>query len=171
MTVFHSSKFSPFKLVTYNCRGAMNNGLYIRELIQQSDIICLQEHLLSRESVSFLDTLCDNTRCYTKCASYVDEYGHIRRKGGVSIMWKLDMDCVVHKLEDIGNERIIVVKLSPPSSRPLYIMNVYLPSINHNFDEYSEHFGQVMEIHQYLSTCGHVLIAGDINTSINVGER
>ena len=43
------------KLVTtsYNCRGAMANGIYIQELMESSDILCVQEHLLHNEKLPF----------------------------------------------------------------------------------------------------------------------
>ena len=44
-------------VTTYNCRGAMNNVTYIQHLLDNTDVLCIQEHLLSEENASFMDTI------------------------------------------------------------------------------------------------------------------
>ena len=161
------------KLVTtsYNCRGAMANGIYIQELMESSDILCVQEHLLHNENVTFLTSLNNEYRCFARCDSYINEHGYTIRKGDVAIMWKVTIHCAVTKLENIGNSRIVGIKLSLRDMKPLYIINVYLPSANNSYDDYYTCVSDLWEIYESLKDTGTIIITGDLNSSINKGQR
>ena len=62
-------------ITSYNCRGVMNNSMYVNRLMVTSDILCIQEHLLSDDNVSFIHTISDHHRCDTRCDSYINDDG------------------------------------------------------------------------------------------------
>ena len=158
-------------ITTYNCRGAISNGLYIQELLQQTDILCIQEHLLHEDNSHFLMSLDAKYRATTRCASYVNEQHVTIRKGGVSIMWKSDISCTITKMDEFGDERVIVIKITPEKSQPMYVINAYLPSSNYSYEEFYSSVAGLIEIYECLRQCGQVIIAGDLNTCINMGTR
>ena len=158
-------------ITSYNCRGAMNNAKYIQYLMGESDVLCLQEHLLSENNISFLSTMDQSYKCFARYSSYVNQRGSLISKGGVAILWKSDINCVVNKLENVGNDRIIVIQISQPNSRPIYVINAYMPSGNHTYEQYHECIVTLREIYGCFFNCGDIIIAGDMNTSVSQGSR
>ena len=107
-------------------------------------------------------------RCFARCALlYYDDNDIMVRKGGVAIFWKIDLNCVITKLDNIDNDRIIGIKIAQNDVRSLYIFNVYLPSSNYPYDEFYDCMIQLIELITHYKTCGNVLIIGDLNTSID----
>ena len=60
------------RIAAFNCQGAMRNAVYVSHLLDKLglDIVCLCEHWLSPDSLSFLNSIslelcsyavCDNT--------------------------------------------------------------------------------------------------------------
>jgi exonuclease III len=115
---------------SFNCRGAMSSCLYIETLLKQCDILCLQEHHLFNDNMSFISTMHNDFDNYTVCSSYVSHTGTRIRQGGVSIMWRKNISAKVSPLHDIGNERIQVIQIQSNHNKPVYLFNVYLPSSN-----------------------------------------
>ena len=94
-------------ITSYNCHGVFNSCMYVQTLLNSSDVLCIQEHYMCEDNVNFLHTMSPKHRCFARCASYYDENDAMVRKGGVAILWKMDLNCVVTKLDDIDNDRII----------------------------------------------------------------
>ena len=49
------------------------------------------------------------------------------------------------------------------NSVPLFILSVYLPSSNHNIDEYDEYLDYLWALYDSLSAKGIVVAVGDFN--------
>ena len=136
----------------------------------ETDILCLQEHHLFAECDGFLSTLGKNFKEFTRFEScFVD--GLRVRKGGISILWKSSVDYAVKKLPNIGNERIQVIEIGVKKHKNIFLINVYMPSVNNPHEDYMAIFYELMNIYTYLTTKGIVVTVGDFNTSITLGYR
>ena len=162
-TMAKTTKDNGVIITTYNCWGAFNSTPYINTLLEQCDILCLQEHHLFSDNVSYLESLSSDHTVYANTSSYVNEHGRRVRQGGVAILWKKNMGYMISK---IGiSERIIGINIRHPSKKTLYIFCVYGPSANHSRDEFSEFVASLCDIHEKYSKTGIVMILGDINAS------
>lgn len=120
-----SSDTERLRLVSYNCTGAMSSVAYIEYLLEQSDILCTQEHHLYPDTAPFLQSLDPNFFAYFRCDSSLSITDQRRtRRGGVAVMWRKGLDYAVQRLEDVGNDRIIGISLTNEKQEPLYIFNV-----------------------------------------------
>jgi endonuclease/exonuclease/phosphatase family metal-dependent hydrolase len=113
----------------------------------------------------------DDFESFTRCDSSIAANGTYIRKGGVAIMWRRSLAHAITPMYKSGNNRIQVLKIESLSMRPVYIINVYLPSANYSYEEFKNHFNELMDVYQPYSQMGEVLIVGDFNVSLNMGPQ
>ena len=152
-------------IISYNCRGAMASAAYIDVLMQDCDILCIQEHHLFYEHREFLTTLNRNFTGYVKVCDENHPLSLIkRRKGGLAVMWRKQLDfCVTNIDLPINSDRFMVVKISPQNTAPIFIVNAYLPSTNMSIYDYRESITEWNIILEWLSISGVVISCGDFN--------
>jgi len=158
-------------IASLNTKGVMSNFNYYAQLCHNYDIVCIQEHFLFTHNVSFLSSMGTDNRVFARCRSYVRNDGVLIRRGGIGIMWKSSLTHNITRLNDIGNDDIIGIKLTDQSNTDMYVFNVYLPSVNHSFEEFENSVNTLANIYEYYKYKGVVVIIGDINTSIKSGPR
>ena len=56
------------------------------------------------------------------------------------------LDATIDKLDDIGNDKIIVIKLRFGDQSNLFIINVYLPASNYSFSSYQSYINELDDI-------------------------
>jgi len=93
------------------------------------------------------------------------------RKGGIAIMWNNNIKYAVTVLDNIGDNRFQMIMINIKGKKTLYIMNVYMPSVNHTITEYEAVLNDIMDVYSYYTTKGIVILAGDFNTSLGIGQR
>ena len=104
----------------------------------------------------------------------LDPYSIWRRgKGGVALLWKKNLNATIDKLDDIGNDRIIVIKLWFGDQSNLFIINIYLPASNLSFSTYQPYINELDEIVDRLCSSGMIVILGDFNGHVDnhLGRR
>ncbi|CAB3978650.1 Hypothetical predicted protein [Paramuricea clavata] len=69
-------------------------------------------------------------------------------------------------LENIGNDRIIVIKVKLPNQKALFVLGTYLPSINDSTSSYREYINTLEDSIAHLKSLGAVVLAGDFNAHI-----
>ena len=170
-TIMPQSFTNTLSIRTFNCRGAMSSCLYIQELLESSDILCLQEHHLLYENVNFLSTLDNDYLCFARCDSRVSTNGTIIRQGGIAILWKTSLSHVITPLSELGDNRIQGIRICEPGKATIFLFNVYLPSANHVYSNYESCLHDLIDIYSYYSNEGIVILAGDFNTAFRLGQR
>ena len=93
-----------------NIENFHTNKLYLKELMDTYEIICLQEHWLYNFEQSTLDDFCaeNNFDSYIKSADDSDPIIPLQRprgKGGVAILWRENISKNIQKILD-GSNRI-----------------------------------------------------------------
>jgi hypothetical protein len=113
------------KVASFNCQGCMRSANYISHLLDKYDLdfMCLYEHWLFPDSLSFLNSLSGNYHSHAVPDSSLDVLDPYRRgKGGVAIMWKKLLNDSISILP-IDSDKIIRVTLQLKSV--LTILAVY----------------------------------------------
>ena len=77
--------------------------------------------------------------------------------GGVALFWE-------QTLNDL--DRIVGICCDLNNSIPLFILSVYLPSSNHNIDEYDEYLDYFWALYDSLFAKGIVVAMGDFNSDL-----
>ena len=69
-------------------------------------------------------------------------------------------------LENIGNDRIIAIKVKLPNQKALFVLGTYLPSTNDSTSSYREYINTLEDSIAHLKSLGAVVLAGDFNAHI-----
>ena len=75
--------------------------------------------------------------------------------------------------ETIDSDRIVGIKCDFPNYGPLFILIVYLPSMNDKIEDFNEDFDYLWALYDTLSTDGYVIELGGVNGHIgnSLGEK
>ena len=115
-------------LTTWNVSGVKCNLNFLRTCLSSCDILCLQEHWLFLDSLAFLDSVNTNYKSWGRSSFELNIDSISRRgKGGVAFLWKKGIDNSITMLTDLGNDRIIVLRVQLSKNQNIFIVNVYLP--------------------------------------------
>jgi exonuclease III len=103
-------------MATLNVDYIRTNELYVGQLLEEIDILCIQEHWLHNFEQLELHTLAEKYDhiCEAKSTDDDDPVSPLHRKvghGGVATFWKAELDNKIEILPD-GNNRTIVIKYS-----------------------------------------------------------
>ena len=95
--------------------------------------------------------------------------------GGVALFWKQTLNDFVTPLDlkNIDSDRIVGIRCDLNNSVPLFILSVYLPSSDHNIDDYDEYLDYLWALYDSLSAKGIVVAMGDFNGDLGnaLGDR
>lgn len=158
------------KLVSYNCNSFRNNVHNIKNLLIGYDIVIIQELLMLREDLPFIDTIDSNF----ESISYVvdrSEEGILegRPTNGVAILWRKALSNFIDPL--ICDDRVIGIVLNS-GDRCFLILNVYMPCNKNNVDslvKYHNYLGILNNVIEDANT-NNIILMGDFNADPNKGR-
>ena len=132
--------------------------------MKQCDILCVQEHYLYPDMHGFLRTLSSDIEGFIRSDNSmdIDDYPRIR-KGGTAILWKKCISCNITALHNIGNDRIMAIKIQSANYQNVYVINAYLPSSNHSLSEYDNCLSMLNDAITYCNDRGCTILIGDMN--------
>ncbi|CAG2224167.1 unnamed protein product [Mytilus edulis] len=116
------------RISSFNCKNVYNSQSCIKDILDFTDFICIQEHWLFKFEQDNIGELFNKTSWTCKS---VDENNPIpptqkpRGYGGVVILWKQHLDHLVEKIND-GSERIICIKINV-KPKPILLICAYMP--------------------------------------------
>ena len=87
-------------------------------------------------------------------------------KVGLECSGERGLDASITKLEDLGNDRIIVVQVRTVGEHSIFIVGVYFPSWNAAIHMYRECMEILEDIIHQLHDKGTLVILGDFNADI-----
>ena len=149
-------------IASYNCRGFKSSVEEIKSLCSHSDIVCLQETMLSNIDLPLLNQV--HKDFFAKGLSAMDmEDGVLsgRPHGGLAILWRKSLT-TSFKTVDMGDNRLLGLEVYFGSKKLLFI-NVYLPwCTTKHLDEFLHYLSQ---IDAFISTADtpYVYTLGDFN--------
>ena len=115
------------RITAWNSRGMLASIPYIRDIMRNSDIICLSEHWLHRNRLYMLDEISNDflSHAYASNTSSEDCYGVRRGTGGVAIMWRKTIPGVSPLLE-VKHDRLCGIRVQLEKQQcSQYILCVY----------------------------------------------
>src|SRR5437867_2339720 len=151
---------SELKVVTYNCHGLNQGTPYLKDLLLLNDIVCIQEHWLSRKDLSKLTDLSNDFEVIASFAvdSALDS-GILRGRpyGGLAIFIRVSLKAKIKYI--CKSDRLLVIQIND-----LLLCNVYMPCDD------SEMFSSILgSISDYIANrndnVDHYIVLGDFNCS------
>ena len=159
------------RLATFNCKHFRDKGPkydFIKQILNDNDVLLLQEHCLFQSKLYKLKTLGENTEVIGK--SSMDENTPLegRPYGGCAIVYKTDMKCDISEVK-CDHVRLcgVLIKMNGCT---ILILNSYMPCDSNrqdqNFIHYMEVLSEVEQLIQKLDPT-HVIFGGDLNTDFS----
>ena len=123
-----------FSFETYNCHGFKQSYLYIKERLDVTDVICLQETWLRPHELGIISEVLEtDAKLSIFSKSSMDEIQadyNGRPFGGVAIICKQKPDVYYREL-DTNSKRLIAVGMYDKRARLIQvIVSVYMPFYN-----------------------------------------
>lgn len=140
---------------------------YLDKCLEDSDICAIQEHWLYPDSLNFLSSVQKDFVGWGRSSNDLNPNSIWRRgMGGIAFLWRKDFDIAIDKLEDLGSDRIIVIKLHLGKQKNIFIIIVYLPASNSAISKYRSYIDDLEDIINRLHGNGTIIILGDFNGQV-----
>ena len=158
------------KCVTYNCNSIRNNSEIVKQLLSFSDIVLLQEIMLSKSDLPLLN---DFHKEFMHIAEVKDRESEGISEGrpskGVAIFWKKHLSSYISPV--MVNDFMIGIIIKTGDSNIL-LLNVYLPCDKQTVDSLDEFRNAIAIIETVVKeqNINNVIIAGDFNADPNKGR-
>ena len=153
----------PYKIVCWNSRGLSAAVPYLRELISIYDIICLSEHWLHDNRLTFFEEISKDVDFFARAggASGAESYGSRRGQGGVCIMWSKSLKGITPMI-NIKHDRFCGVRLQNLNGAVFNLFSVYLPARG-NADDFSTCLDELGAAIEGTDLGSLNIVCGDMN--------
>ena len=96
-----------------------------------------------------------------------------RAHGGIALIWNHTIDNFIIPRDTIESDRIVGIKCKIVNCRLLFILAVYLPSVNHALEEFKECFDYPWALYDSLLVDGFVILLGNFNGDLgnSLGDK
>ena len=151
------------RCVSYNCNSIRNNAEMVKTLFHNSDIILLQELMLSRSDVSMLNDL---NHQFQHIAYVKDRETEGINEGlpskGVAIFWRNVLSPYISPV--LINDSCIGIVLTCGVDK-IFLLNVYMPCDVQTFNALDEYRSMLADIEILIKeqNVNKVILAGDFN--------
>jgi exonuclease III len=135
------------RIFAWNMKGFSGSKQYALELLDKSDLCVFTEHHLYPCELHKIENVHGDYQAYSKSCSLLDNslINTSPGYGGVNVMWRTNIGSVITRCTDLGNDRIVVIKIQNSSCKIVFVITVYLPQKNANFDECVDLLDHVIE--------------------------
>ena len=158
------------KIVSYNCGGIKSNPDLINNLLSKSDIVFLQETILTEHNANFLQTFDKSFSFDFKNGSRNDDVFYGRASGGLVIFWKSQLNHYIKKFETSSN-RINGIIIENTDKRKFLFPNCYLPCDYRTHESLLQYESCLNDIELILNsdtdTFDEVCFTGDFNCDVS----
>ena len=157
---------SQIRLATWDIGGIMSNVLHLQNILRKSDICVLLEHWLYPDSLTFLSSVNEEFVGWGRSSYDLNLDSLWRRgKGGVAFLWRKTVNAYVTRMENLGNDRILVIRVEAQNWN-FYVVGVYLPSSNQPIEIYRRCLDVLEDSLNQLDDADSLFVLGDFNTHI-----
>lgn len=156
-------------LMSWNASGIMSSGMYLGRTLDDYDIdICgISEHWLYKKDLQFFGSINNSYKYYAVSDFDLDRPSRRRvGKGGVALLWKRTINNRISVL-DLDDDRLIGIQYQLSKDTYMYIIQVYLPSANHNIGKFEEYLFRLQDLCSIYSDRGTLILIGDFNSHLN----
>ena len=134
--------------------------MYFKSIFDCFNIFGISEHSLFQEQLDLIKAAtgnpfnCHAASAFDSPAVVSGELAH----GGVTLLWKYAINDFITPLETINSDRIVGIKCDFPNYSLLFIVGVYLPSMNDKIEDFNECFDHLWALCDTLSAHGYVIV-------------
>ena len=152
-------------IVSWNMRSLNTARPYIKQLMQNSDIVVLSEHRLYRNELHKLEGIDEDFQIRAKCSKdlCVENQASINGHCGIAICWRNTFSKMVNEIECQSDRICCIEIIGGCDGKNLYVIGVYLPQRNSNISSFDEELETLGNIVCECLVKGEVLIIGDLN--------
>ena len=119
----------------------MSTVPYLTTILHNIDILAITEHWLFPHSMNFLNSIDPNFTSFGVVDRALEVNANVvsaRGQGGVAFLLRKTLVSCVSFL-DLGDDRVIGLKIEYASSKFAFIFAVYLPPVNYAVDDYVDY--------------------------------
>ena len=168
----HGEAHQQITIGSLNIQNILANEVYLRAVLSQCDLLCVQEHWIFSNRKSIFQEIITSHEVEAKSVDNENplfDHKSIRGFAGIATCWKKNLSHAV-KVQEEGNHRIMVTTIACKPT-PICIINVCMPTTGNNQnDNYSESLEQISELLEKYSSHSIILI-GDMNASLHRDDR
>ena len=140
---------SELSIVTVNVKNYNANKLYLEQLLNNFDIICIQEHWLFSFEKDILKQASMRHTCFARSVDdddLISPYQRPRGYGGIAVFIPLQWAAITKNTMD-GDHRLSVTTIDLPNLK-LCVVNCYLPCRGYrtSYSDYNDCLTQLREI-------------------------
>ena len=152
------------KIVTYNCFSVRLRINPIKEILQDTDILLLQEILLYEEDCKMLEQLHHGFEVIFVPSRTPDSFGEGRPIGGLALLHRTSLNIKFSNILKHDNFLAAMLKMGEFS---FALFNIYMPFDDRTIDSLVNYQNVLGEIQYILDNLheNNVLFAGDFNAS------
>ena len=155
---------------SYNCRGINDHKVdYIRELMNEHDVLFIQEHWRLDEGLSLLECQLQVANVFGKSGMDATRMLTGRPFGGCAVYVKKTLHCTVSPV-DTNSRRLFSCILRFPNDVSFLLHCVYMPTDTCYDVANNELFNDILNEIDFVNVSHenvqHVIIAGDYNTDL-----
>ena len=158
------------RCVSYHCNSIRNNSQIVKNILDSSDILFLQELMLEKSDLPILNDFHKDFKHFASVKDRESE-GIVegRPSGGVAIFLRRSLSLVVSPI--YIDESMIGVIIESNSTRYLF-MNVYLPCDRQSFDSLDNYRISIAKVESVIreQDINNVIIVGDLNADPRKGR-
>ena len=123
------------KIGCWNVRGLSASIPYLRNLLDKSDISCINEHWLHRNRLNYLNEISNEFLNFGRAGKSSTErnFGLKRGQGGVAIFQRKNLSGV-SIIENILHDRICGLRIQDAKGSSIVIFSVYMPAVGGHDD-------------------------------------
>ena len=151
------------RISCWNSRGLTAAIPYLREIMNNSDIVCISEHWLHNNCLNALDNISNDFYSLGRSSnsSTEESYGKKRGTGGVAIFWRKCLPGISPLLE-IGHDRFCGIRIQLVNDNVLNVYSVYMPAsgFGENLSEVLDELSGVLDANDEYT---YNLLCGDFN--------
>ena len=156
-----------FGIAAWNMRGYNGRIDYVRELLDENDIVILSEHCMYDCELNKLCLISPNINYEAKASNDLDpsRYRDVIGHCGIAIIWKQEISSYI-KTVHVDSDRICAIEICTPNNSHVFVIGVYLPYATCKIANFEEQIDILEELVERCKTQGDIVIIGDFNTHI-----
>ena len=165
-----SPSFSYICVQSWNYRDIMSGAPYVQHMAEEADIVVLCEHWLWPYQLHQLQLLHPEFKAFGVADKRLTETSDLNRGcGGIAILWRKSLLAIPL---DVPSDRVCAIQLKHSSSSSVMtIIGAYLPSTDHQIEEFDNCLQQLEDTIIAYNHLGPVMVVGDFNSHIGSGSE
>ena len=153
-------------IACWNTRGFLTSVPYLKQLLQNNDIIAISEHWLHANRLQDLNGISNEFNCISRASKHsgAEVYGIRRGQGGVALFWRKSL-AGASPMSDITHDHICGLRIQLKTGQVINIFSIYLPTQG-SCDNFDITMDELVSIINSKEDHAFNIVAGDFNGDV-----